>query len=325
MALKNLTTGKIYPFQILQADSFLSRLIGLLGTDHPDPYRGIHIDPCHGIHTFGMKYPIDLLFLDKDGYVLKAMDELKPNKAIKGMSHGKSVIELPPGSIAEHGIKVGERVEVITDGVYHPAANELRNLFHWPINACIALLWSRFVLHAIGDWLEHSGPINLGILIHNTILFVLFLTRRKSVETSHRLIDWLIPAFTIACTMLLLSDATINSLIYVVSITIQSIGILGIIFSLLSLGRSFGIIPANRRIKISGAYRIVRHPVYASELLFYLGFLLGNFSIRNLIIVILIIGGQIWRSLAEEKLLSGDEGYRSYLNSVRYRFIPGLF
>lgn len=325
MALKNLTTEKIYPFQILQANTFLTRLIGLLGTNQLDPYRALHIDPCHGIHTFGMNYSIDILFLDKDGCILKAVANMKPNKAMKAVSNGKSVLELPSGSIEEHSINVGDRLEVIPDDTYRPETYELRNLFHWPINLSIALLWSRFVLHAIGVWLKHGSPINLGILVHNTLLFVLFLTRRKSVDTSHRLLDWIIPVFTLACTMLLLSNPSINRSIFIVSNMVQGIGILGIIFSLLSLGRSFGIVPANRKIKVSGAYKIVRHPIYTSELTFYLGFLLGNFSVRNVIIVMLIIGGQIWRSMAEEKLLSKDSKYSDYLKNVRYRFIPGLF
>ena len=95
--------------------------------------------------------------------------------------------------------------------------------------------------------------------------------------------------------------------------------------ALLSLGRSFGIVPANRGIKRAGLYRIVRHPIYASELIFHLGYLLTNPSGRNMVLVVLVIAGQVYRLLAEERLLSGDAAYLDYVRSVRYRLVPGIF
>jgi len=325
MPLKNSTDGKTYPFKIFRADKFLTRLIGLLGTTKPDPSRGLYIIPCSGIHTFGMKYPIDILFLDKNGCVIKATPNLQANKVTKIIHSVKSILELPPGAIIEHNIKVGDHLQVVADEKYRTDVDALKNIFHWPINVFIALLWSKFVFIAINDWLKNSGPINLGILVHNTLLLFLFLTRRKSIDMSHRMLDWIIPGITLASAMMLRPSLSVESYFNILSGSIQCIGILGIIVSLLSLGRSFGIIPANRKIKYSGAYKIVRHPLYSSELIFYSGFFLGNLSIRNFIFIIVILAGQLLRSLSEEKLLSQDLQYRAYLKNIRYRFIPGLF
>jgi protein-S-isoprenylcysteine O-methyltransferase Ste14 len=99
----------------------------------------------------------------------------------------------------------------------------------------------------------------------------------------------------------------------------------GLLVALLSLGRSFGIVPANRGVKRHGLYRIVRHPIYASELIFHLGYLLGNISGRNLGLVILVAAGQVYRLLAEERLLREDPAYRDYVKAVRYRLVPGIF
>ncbi len=325
MPIMNNSKNKIHPFTIYGARTFLSRLIGLLGTDRPIPYTGLHIVPCTGIHTFGMKYPVDILFLDKTGRVIHILQNMKPNRSTKIIPQARSVIELPSGSIEQHLIETGDCLDVTSDVKHRPRMEALSDIFHWPINVAIALLWSKFVLLAVGDWLSNSAPINLGILIHNTLLFVLFLTRRKSSDTSARVLDWVIPIFTLASAMMLISKASAHGTLLYVSGILQIIGIVGILFSLLSLGRSFGIIPANRHIKSSGAYRLIRHPLYTSELIFYFGFLMGNFIPRNIILVLFIVVGQLWRSISEENLLSKDPGYRTYLNYVRYRFIPGLF
>ncbi len=97
------------------------------------------------------------------------------------------------------------------------------------------------------------------------------------------------------------------------------------LFAKLSLGRSFGLLPANRGVVSTGAYRFVRHPIYAGYLLSEIGFLLANFSTRNLITIGVWMVLQIGRILLEERLLSDDADYRAYRAQVRYRLIPGVF
>jgi protein-S-isoprenylcysteine O-methyltransferase Ste14 len=93
----------------------------------------------------------------------------------------------------------------------------------------------------------------------------------------------------------------------------------------LTLGRSFGIVPAHRGLKVKGPYRFLRHPVYAGYLLSHLGFLLLNPTPWNFAIYAFSYGLQIPRLLAEERLLSRDPQYQAYQAVVPYRLIPGLF
>ncbi|WP_324658418.1 methyltransferase family protein [Burkholderia thailandensis] len=106
---------------------------------------------------------------------------------------------------------------------------------------------------------------------------------------------------------------------------IQLFGLFWQLFAKVSLRQSFGILPANRGVVSRGAYRFVRHPMYLGYLIIDTGFLLTNFSARNLIAVVLQIGVQIGRIRREERVLSEDAAYRAYRRSVRYRVIPGLF
>jgi protein-S-isoprenylcysteine O-methyltransferase Ste14 len=102
----------------------------------------------------------------------------------------------------------------------------------------------------------------------------------------------------------------------------------GTVFQLygkLALGRSFGIVAANRGIVLSGPYRLVRHPIYLGYLVTHAGFLISNMSVRNVLVYVAAYFFQIARIYAEERILSEDGGYRDYLLRVRYRLIPGIF
>ncbi|MDR0245690.1 MAG: isoprenylcysteine carboxylmethyltransferase family protein [Burkholderia sp.] len=104
----------------------------------------------------------------------------------------------------------------------------------------------------------------------------------------------------------------------------QVCGIALQLFAKLSLGRSFGLLPANRGVVSTGAYRFMRHPIYAGYLLSEFGFLLANFSTRNLLTIGIWMLLQIGRIRMEERVLSEDADYRAYKTKVRYRLIPGV-
>jgi len=91
------------------------------------------------------------------------------------------------------------------------------------------------------------------------------------------------------------------------------------------LGRSFGIVAANRGVKVSGPYRIVRHPIYAGYTLTHIGFLLLFPCWQNLIIYTITLGLQIVRIMKEERVLSEDPAYRALMQTTRYRLMPGVF
>lgn len=92
----------------------------------------------------------------------------------------------------------------------------------------------------------------------------------------------------------------------------------------LFLGRSFGVVPANRGVKAAGVYRFVRHPMYAGYIINQLGFLLFFFSLQN-VIIYAVAWTALWlRTVEEEKFLRRDPAYQRYAQQVRFRLIPGL-
>jgi len=92
--------------KVYQAKTFVQRLRGLLGRTQLNECEALHIEPCKDVHSFGMKYPLDIVFLNDAGKIVKT-GLLKPNSWMK-CKDAQSVIELKAGCAQRHGFSVGE-------------------------------------------------------------------------------------------------------------------------------------------------------------------------------------------------------------------------
>ena len=153
----------------------------------------------------------------------------------------------------------------------------------------------------------------------------LALTRRQSKAMSNKAVDWLLGLTGSILPLLALPVAAGALLPAGVCGAIMLIGFCVQISAKLILGRSFGVIAANRGIKVTGPYRIVRHPIYVGYTIIHVGFLLSFPSLWNVILYSGVLAIQIARILREELLLSQDQSYRHYAARVRYRLIPMIF
>ena len=109
-----------------------------------------------------------------------------------------------------------------------------------------------------------------------------------------------------------------------VAAPLQALALSFVIWGKASLGRSFAILPGNRGVMTGGAYRLVRHPIYAGYLVGHVLFLLSAFSFYNLAVYAVITFFQVHRILREEALLAATPEYRDYMKRVRYRLYYGI-
>jgi protein-S-isoprenylcysteine O-methyltransferase Ste14 len=168
---------------------------------------------------------------------------------------------------------------------------------------------------------DQSGSLNwLGLLIVNLLMVTMYVARRDATAISQSAGLWVL-AFAGTCLPLAMRP-TDNIGFSALGTAIQLAGMGGIIASMLSLRRSFGIVPANRGVRTRGLYKFVRHPLYASELLVLLGIAVVNPSAWNFGLFICDCVLQFLRAAAEERFLSKDPVYCEYRARVRYQLIP---
>ncbi|HEY4766889.1 MAG TPA: DUF192 domain-containing protein [Candidatus Acidoferrales bacterium] len=96
------------------ADSYLRRLVGLLGKTKrwAQLGRGLWIVPSRGVHTIGMMFPIDLIFLSKEKEVVHVEEHLRPFRISAVSLKATSVLELPAHTVYRTGTQVGDRMEI---------------------------------------------------------------------------------------------------------------------------------------------------------------------------------------------------------------------
>jgi len=93
------------------ADTAARRNKGLLGRTGLAPGEGLWIVPCEAVHTFAMKFPIDLIYLDRGRRVVKVRHAVRPGR-ISGALRAHSVIELPPGVITASQTRPGDTLQL---------------------------------------------------------------------------------------------------------------------------------------------------------------------------------------------------------------------
>jgi uncharacterized membrane protein (UPF0127 family) len=108
----NRTRGTLVGESVEVADTFLTRLWGLLGRSTLNAGGGLWIKPSSGVHTIGMKFPIDVVGLDKNMRVVRLWSDLTPFRMTAVSLRVASVIELSAGRIRECSLEIGDSIEV---------------------------------------------------------------------------------------------------------------------------------------------------------------------------------------------------------------------
>jgi protein-S-isoprenylcysteine O-methyltransferase Ste14 len=195
----------------------------------------------------------------------------------------------------------------------------------WLERGFVLVLYGWLVWKILNNYSAHGGLANLLLLPSEGLVVLFLLLRRQTANISRSLSEWVI-AISATCAPLMVTPGVGRALIAPqVAVTALLMGMLLQLHAKLTLGRSFGCVPANRGLKLEGPYRFVRHPMYAGYWLSHTAFLAVNPTAWNLLIYSVSYGAQVSRLLAEERLLAQDPEYREYQKQVPYRMIPWVF
>jgi uncharacterized membrane protein (UPF0127 family) len=104
----NRTRGLILGSEVAVADRWWLRLRGLLGRKHLRPGEGLLLTPCSSVHTFGMRFPIDVVFLAVNGEVVAVYPGMRPGRTSPLHRKARQTLELPHGTLEETGTAVGD-------------------------------------------------------------------------------------------------------------------------------------------------------------------------------------------------------------------------
>ena len=191
-------------------------------------------------------------------------------------------------------------------------------------NGLLCALYATFLwVHAV-PFIERPRASYVLFVAMEAIVVVIALVRRPADRTSWSPYAWATTLGGMATPFLMrpvvtAHDVWIGQALQVLGATV---GVLGI----LSLNRSFGLLPAHRGgIRSTGMYRWVRHPLYASYAVIQLGYLINNPSLKNAAICGLAVAFQILRLLNEERFLSNYPEYARYKVETPWRLFPHVF
>ncbi len=189
----------------------------------------------------------------------------------------------------------------------------------------VVCLFSMMAVRFGADFLKTGRVTGLLLLVSELLVVVLTVMRRSAatIDRSMRartltVVSMLAPLF--------LKPASVVALVPQFATVAMSVAGLGIMIAgKMTLGRSFGLMPANRGIVSSGVYRVVRHPIYLGYLVTHAAYLAGMPSVWNVVTLVCGDVALLARAVCEERTLARDARYRDYQQVVRWRVCPGVF
>ena len=192
--------------------------------------------------------------------------------------------------------------------------------------AAVLVLFASFAVrnyHAVVD----KGQWFNAILVASEALNVIFiLIRRPALEMTRHPLDWALAfAATVGPLMAMATGGGHPLVPPGAAVALLLMGFALQVWAKLTLRRSFGIVPANRGVKAGGPYRFVRHPMYLGYISTHVGFVLISPNPWNAAVYGVSLAIQLFRILAEERLLSLDPAYVAFKTTTRWRLLPGMF
>ena len=189
----------------------------------------------------------------------------------------------------------------------------------------VGTLFALLSINLTADFMETHRVTGLLLLVSEALVAVLTIVRRPAGVVDRSLAATVVTMLSLLGPALLRTSSGPGVFPDLLTALISSAGLMFVIAGKITLGRSFGIVPANRGIVDKGPYLLVRHPIYAGYLVSHMAFVAAYPQPWNIAVLIISDSALVWRALFEERLLRQDERYQAYCVRVGWHLVPGLF
>jgi protein-S-isoprenylcysteine O-methyltransferase Ste14 len=191
--------------------------------------------------------------------------------------------------------------------------------------ALVCALFTMLSIRLLTDFVQTGRVTGLLLLASESLVVILTLFRRRARFVDRSAVAAAVTVVSIAGTPLLRPISGLSPVADSITVLISALGLALVVVGKITLGRSFGLVPANRGVVVRGPYLIVRHPIYTGYLITHVAFVLAHPSPWNVIIIVVADAALILRALMEERTLSGDTAYQGYCQRVGWHLVPGVF
>jgi protein-S-isoprenylcysteine O-methyltransferase Ste14 len=191
--------------------------------------------------------------------------------------------------------------------------------------ALVASLFVMLSLNLWNDFVQTQRVTGLLLLVSEALVVVLTIVRRRTEVVDRTAAAAVVTIASVVGPALLRTVPNQALVPDALTALVSVIGLLAVIAGKVTLGRSFGIAPANRGVVVRGPYGFVRHPIYAGYLVTHVAFACAYPTIWNLAVLAVTDLALVLRALCEERVLSRDWSYQRYCSRVSWHLVPGLF
>jgi protein-S-isoprenylcysteine O-methyltransferase Ste14 len=189
----------------------------------------------------------------------------------------------------------------------------------------VGALFGLLSINLFNDFIQTQRVTGLLLLVSESLVVVLTIIRRRARMVDRSVAAAMVTAVSLAGPALVRAGAAHGAVSDIATAFVSAVGLLIVISGKITLGRSFGVAPANRGVVVAGPYGFVRHPIYAGYLLTHLAFAVAYPSPWNIGVLVVGDAALIIRALVEERVLRTDRTYQLYCQRVAWHLVPGVF
>jgi protein-S-isoprenylcysteine O-methyltransferase Ste14 len=196
----------------------------------------------------------------------------------------------------------------------------------WIARLIVCVMFGALCVNILEEFVRTGHITGLMLLTSEFLVIVLTLARRRATQVDRSVPAGIVTLVSVAGPPLMRADMGVVALAPdMLTGVVSLLALMLIVSGKLTLGRSFGLVPANRGVVVQGPYSTVRHPIYSGYLVAHVAFLAAHPSTWNLVVFAIADGALIVRALMEERVLANDASYRAYCTRVEWHLIPGVF